>query len=224
MLDWKSLAVFFVFFIPGAILAQNYVLELDGDGDYLQLPSEIFNELDQSTVEGWFKWQQLDRYPRFVFFQFGGEGQMMTVSSSSFDGPLNAELRYLILDANGAKHTIDVPNILRLNRWCHFAAVSGEDGMKLYLNGILVGQDDYTGSFSSIHNGKSNLIGYANDQGYQMYFQGQMDEIRVWQVARSSEQIQDSMLSPFQGDEPGLVCYWNFEGQEALTTDASVNR
>ena len=74
MLDWKSLAVFFVFFISGAVLAQNYVLELDGDGDYLQLPSEIFNELDQSTVEGWFKWQQLDRYPRFVFFQFGGEG------------------------------------------------------------------------------------------------------------------------------------------------------
>ena len=222
MLDWKSLAVFFVFFISGAVLAQNYVLELDGDGDYLQLPSEIFNELDQATVEGWFKWQQLGRYPQFVFFQFGGKGQTMTVKS--FSDHRNTELGYHILDANGSKYTIDVPNILRLNQWCHFAAVSGEDGMKLYLNGILVGQDAYNGSFSSIHNGRSNLIGYSNDQGYQMYFQGQMDEIRVWKVARSAEQIQGSMLSPLRGNEPGLVCYWNFEDHGALTTDASVNR
>ena len=30
----------------------NRVLDLDGDGDYVRLPSDIFNELDQATVEG----------------------------------------------------------------------------------------------------------------------------------------------------------------------------
>ena len=40
--------------------------------------------------------------------------------------------------------------ILRLDQWYHIAAVSGKAGIKLYLNGVLVGECAYTGSFSDI--------------------------------------------------------------------------
>ena len=36
--------------------AQNRVLELDGNGSYIQLPSNIFNDLTNATIEGWVKW------------------------------------------------------------------------------------------------------------------------------------------------------------------------
>jgi len=36
--------------------AQNRVLQLDGNGDYVELPSDIFNDLANATAEGWVKW------------------------------------------------------------------------------------------------------------------------------------------------------------------------
>ena len=68
MLDWKRLALFFLFFISVAVLAQNHVLELDGEGNYLQLPSNVFDQLDQATVEGWVKWEKFSRNSRFFYF------------------------------------------------------------------------------------------------------------------------------------------------------------
>lgn len=38
--------------LAAPLQAANYVLQLDGDGDYVELPSDIFNHLEQATVEG----------------------------------------------------------------------------------------------------------------------------------------------------------------------------
>jgi len=40
----------------GAGHAQNRVLQLDGEGDYVQLPSGALRNLDEATVELWVKW------------------------------------------------------------------------------------------------------------------------------------------------------------------------
>ncbi len=37
------------------------------------------------------------------------------------------------------------------------------------------------------------------------YFDGAVDEIRIWSVARSAEQIRTAMSGPLSGNEPGLV-------------------
>jgi hypothetical protein len=104
------------------------------------------------------------------------------------------------------------------NEWCHLAAVTGPEGMKLYFNSALVGFNLFTGSFSAIKLRKESYLGRsawkssgegnsANDAD----FQGQMDEVRVWSVARTSEQIRATMFQSLTGQEPGLVSLWNFE-------------
>ena len=40
----------------GQAVRVNHVLELDGEGSYVELPSNIFNGLTEATVEGWVKW------------------------------------------------------------------------------------------------------------------------------------------------------------------------
>ena len=54
------LAPTFVIIITATAL--NRVLSLSGDSAYVQLPSDIFNHLDETTIEGWMKWE------RFGFF------------------------------------------------------------------------------------------------------------------------------------------------------------
>lgn len=80
-------------------------------------------------------------------------------------------------------------------------------GVPLRAGGILVlgqDQDSFGGTFSG-------------DDG----FEGRMDELRVWNVVRSADQILGSMSNRLVGTEPGLVSYWRMdEGAGATAYDA----
>jgi hypothetical protein len=45
-----------------------------------------------------------------------------------------------------------------------------------------------------------------------VYLKGALDEVRIWNVARTQAQIQSSMNQHLTGSEPGLVGYWQFDG------------
>jgi hypothetical protein len=60
--------------------------------------------------------------------------------------------------------------------------------------------------------------GQTTDDG----FTGKMDELRIWKVARSAQQIADNYKFILKGDEPGLVAYYHFDdGTGAAPKDAS---
>ena len=41
--------------LVSSVLAQNRVLELDGQQSYVHLPGHIFDDLEEATVEAWVK-------------------------------------------------------------------------------------------------------------------------------------------------------------------------
>ncbi len=60
----------------------------------------------------------------------------------------------------------------------------------------------------------------ASDQ----HFQGYIDEVRVWQTARSQGEIRATLYAPLQGDETGLAGYWNMSNVvSGLIEDRSPN-
>jgi PAS domain S-box-containing protein len=124
-------------------------------------------------------------------------------------------LSFVVADPSGKGedlHFVRAEGYLRPQQWCHVAGVSGKGGMKLYLDGALVGTNAYTGSFSAFTNGTRNYLGErvtTNDPPSN--FKGAMDEVRVWRVARSAEQIRQTMLQRLTGREEGLAALWNFD-------------
>ncbi|MBM4046872.1 MAG: hypothetical protein FJ279_17340 [Planctomycetes bacterium] len=55
-----------------------------------------------------------------------------------------------------------------------------------------------------------------------MQWNGLLDEIRLWNVARTQAEIRSTMYSKLAGSEPGLVGYWNFdEGTGQVARDLS---
>ena len=189
-------------------MAQNRVLQLDGNGDYVQLPQKIFNDLSEATIEGWVKW---DRFGYFSQpFGFGDAWQAIGINNYM----VSPQLQFFIYTARTQLHVISVTNSLRLGEWYHIAAVSGKGGMKLYLNGALIGEDEFTGSFSAVNNGAYNYLGKSQwDENAD--FKGQLDEIRIWSVAHTPNQIQEYMRQSLTGDEPGLVGVWSFDSGDA---------
>ncbi len=208
------------------LAAANRVLALDGTGDYVELPTGIFADLTEATVEAWVRWEKLSNYGQV--FGFGSQSRSMGINTWENSNAL----QFFIYDKNRSLHLISTTRYydydsaspfldtydrsrwagdLLTGQWRHIAAVSGPGGMKLYLDGVLVAERAYAGSFAAVGDTTRNLIGashwYSNGP-----FNGQIDEVRVWNKARSQAEIRAGMQAALQGEEAGLVGLWNFDG------------
>ncbi len=105
------------------------------------------------------------------------------------------------------------------NSWQHFAFVASSNGnfMRIYRNGALEAQKTGMTPFA-----RGNLdlnIGQVNNS----FFAGQLDEFRLWNVARSSNEIQTNFMRSLTGTEPGLLLYLRAnEGSGTQTADAAA--
>jgi PKD repeat protein len=101
---------------------------------------------------------------------------------------------------------------MQLNTWNHLAVTYDKDGgaqnFRLYLNGQLVASTTALGDIVSPD--VMWMIGAFEDAYYRESFEGQMDELRFWNVARTQEQIIQSEYEKLNGHETGLVAYYNF--------------
>jgi hypothetical protein len=48
--------------------AENRVLELGRQGDYVQLPANLFTNLEAATVEAWVKWEDWGLFSQWIAF------------------------------------------------------------------------------------------------------------------------------------------------------------
>ena len=106
--------------------------------------------------------------------------------------------------------------------WHHVAHVIGSSvgGQILYVDGIQVTKG--TKTCSDFNWQTTVLIGWSADAANSL--EGQIDEVRVWSVARTRQQIRENMHLRLHGDEPGLLGYWRFdEGAGGMAYDATAN-
>ena len=103
-----------------------------------------------------------------------------------------------------------------------YSSVTGQ--IKSYVNGVLVGETTMFPSAAIVSNDRPFIMGNApwDELSYQFY--GEMDEVRVWNTARTQEQIVEAMHHQLLGDEENLVAYYNFNGaQGEVVPDGSAH-
>ena len=196
--------------LASPILGQNRVLELDGQGSYVRLPGAIFNSFEEATVEAWVKWEDWAYFSQW--FAFGTDGQWEAMGMNHFES--SSDLQFFVYTGQDELHLLRLGTNMPLGQWCHMAAVSGRGGMRFYLNGVLVGHNGFEGSFAAMGAGSDNYLGKSSWQD-NAYFRGQLDEVRVWSVARSGAQIRAGMEQRLSGNESGLAGLWNFDEDDA---------
>jgi hypothetical protein len=99
-----------------------------------------------------------------------------------------------------------------MDRWTHVAAVWDGSTMRIYVDGIeepdavpYSGVISYPGSYET-------WLGSSRTPGNS--FRGEIEEMRIWSVARSAEQLQQGATCAFHDGPPpaSLVGWWRFEG------------
>ncbi len=108
----------------------------------------------------------------------------------------------------------------------HIASTYSASTMKLsdYINGQLVASVDIFPPNSIAPNEAIFLIGAAPWGTNSFQFYGTLDEVRVWNKARTEAEISEYMYKELKGDEEGLVAYYNFNtAQDTIVPDMSSN-
>lgn len=113
--------------------------------------------------------------------------------------------------------------------WHHLAVTYDGRGGSAAANGITIYVDGVAVPVTRVNNGAyvamsntPSALEIGREGATSKQYQGGLDEIRQWRVARSQALIQASMTSELLGDEPGLQAYWKLnEGGGAAIDDSS---
>jgi len=186
---------------------------LDGATGYVEIPqSASLQSIDTSiTIEAWVK--PNNQYYNSVF-SFGSE-YGIEFANGLFPGfflnGVNAP------SANMYWGRIMVSTAVQPKIWSHIAySYSQSSGVNVYINGSLVYHTQATG----VINCSTTLlprIGCRIDPTETIYFNGGIDDLRLWKVVRSQNEISQNMNNELTGSEIGLVGYWKFDEQAGST-------
>ncbi|NOY80785.1 MAG: hypothetical protein GXP31_07245 [Kiritimatiellaeota bacterium] len=119
-------------------------------------------------------------------------------------------------------HSATTGEVMDAGTWHHLAGVYDGSNLKVYIDGV---EQASVAAVASIAD-TTNSLRIGDSPAYPTRaFEGTIDEMRIWSVARTAEEIRESMHLVLAGDEPGLRGYWRFdEGSGATAADATANR
>jgi hypothetical protein len=193
--------------------AQNYSLNFNGTNQYISVPDQSSIELSNNfTIEGWI-------YPTGTGSNVI-QGGIIVNKENSYELARFADgtLEYA-LSANGAGtdwNWINSGLVAPLNTWNHFAFIKSGATVTIYLNG----SSSYSiGSNPATLVANSQPLFIANRFNTGQYFNGNMDEIRIWNTAQTQVQIKANMLNKnLANNATGMVAYYRMNENAGSTT------
>ena len=129
------------------------------------------------------------------------------------------------LGPNGSLHTDSyggttrydmlVDNFFTVNKWTHVAWVKNGTTYTVYKNGV---QFATRTAPASVELPAGNFwIGKVDN-----FFAGAIDEVRVWNTAKTAQEIAANLGVEYNGNETGLAAYYNFNQGAAGGTNTSI--
>jgi hypothetical protein len=178
-------------------------LAIDGSNQYARITSGTFpfGISDDFTLELWFK---------------GGSQGAATLLSVGTNTHIGFDAEHRLVLSTGGNTQILAPAGLLDDKWRHLALSVKRNGMaRTLIDGTV------TASFNSemfgdigggyYHLGVKYAIGAASQTVFSEYFTGNIDELRVWNSALTTEAIVLNKNHSLRGDEAGLKAYYPFE-------------
>jgi hypothetical protein len=186
--------------------SSNHYLRLQGypQQGYVEIPSDVLLDTPAMTVEAW------------VSVRDAHSGACSSIAGNGWTtgwwlGLCGTSMRSYF---NGAASVVtggvipDAPNV-----WIHIAAVTDGATRKHYINGNLVFQGAETAPRST----STKPFRIGSDPEWDFMAQGGIDDLRIWSVARTQEQLRQTVFASFipepsDAQFQSLEAWYRFEG------------
>jgi hypothetical protein len=200
------------------VSVQGASLNFDGTDDRVNLGSAITTSLTGSTkvsVEAWVKPTSLTGLGVIV-------GNYNTTGTAGLQILLrrNGNSFYEFWIGNGGTwyntNSVATPT---LNVWQHVAATWDGTVVSIYVNGVLSGTT--TPAISTLGNASNNPV-WLGGNTWNEYFTGNIDEVRVWNVARTQCDINTYKNCEIPTTATGLIANYHFNQGVDGGTNTSI--
>ncbi|MFA7405112.1 MAG: LamG domain-containing protein, partial [Pelobacteraceae bacterium] len=201
----------------GAFADNRNGLDFDGSNDYVDCGNNASvqrNGTQPFTVEAWVK-------PTGGVWVAAVSKFVHTSSNEGYSLEIFSDNKVSLLYGNNWSdwNATTSDTALTSGVWSHIAATYDGSTVNIYVNGNLSQSANWTGGVTD--SGTPLLIGSRSGT---TFFSGQIDEVRVWTIARTAAQLRESMAKTLAGNEAGLAAYYRLDELDGNTVyDLSSN-
>lgn len=177
-------------------------LNFDGANDYVNVSRPVG---DDFTIEYWVKTTQAGTTGPNWYNGIGIVDAEVGGQTNDFGTSLNGSK--LCFGIGSTDYSIISNADINDGSWKHIAVTRTKTtgAINIYINGVL----DISGTCYNL--GTLNAPSFIRIGGMQTgvnYFNGSLDDIRIWNVVRTQAQISANLNQELNGDEAGLVAYF----------------
>lgn len=203
------LLLFFALLVGETLVGQGSgnCLDFDGTGNRVEIDNSGNLDIENAiTLEAWVNPQTFKTTSPFISgiltkWQPVGEGYLLRMGNPDI---ANNQLQF-VLRAGGNLQSANSTTLLNANTWYHVAATYDGANMRIYVNGELEDTQPLAGNIIVSTANLEIARDYADND---RTFDGQIDEVRIWDRALNEAEIRNSMCGQLQGSENGLAGYW----------------
>ncbi|MFN7013854.1 MAG: LamG-like jellyroll fold domain-containing protein, partial [Bacteroidia bacterium] len=177
-------------------------LNFDGTNDMVGLGSSLSSTLNGAnffTAEAWINVPNTTGVKTIVGNHISNGAQFnLRIDGSRLNG-------FLGFGAYGANTSI---GSIVANTWHHVAMVYNDTTLKLYIDGIEAASVNIPLAYSLQTSAQPYMIGASGYGGE--FFNGSIDEVKIWNIAKTPDQLLATKNCELQGTESGLIAYYKF--------------
>ena len=212
----------------------NYVLDMDGTNDYVDMGSPDLGIDTTVTFSAWIYPEAENGVIAMQGFSHAGNEHGWVVAIGWDDwASSESDPRDLVWashdnssNANNAM-LVASPALITMNQWQHIAVTKDGTEIKMYLDGELIHTESIAATTITYNEGTNLRLG-ARTASCASYFSssfnGRIDEVRIWDDVRTAAEIADNKDDELVGNENGLVAYYKMsDGSGTALTDNSSN-
>ncbi|RJP47639.1 MAG: hypothetical protein C4584_00160, partial [Armatimonadetes bacterium] len=207
--------------------------EFDGTDDYVTKAKNSDFNIGQGTISAWAKVSNFSDYHEIVSFW---DGSANGDNGTFVDFTNDNKIRIGTGISGSWSWLATTDNTFSANTWYYITLTVNSSGNKLYVNGVQQsltytnGNSSSSTFFDDIYSSASSIdIGRANIVNYPSYFDGSIDDVKIYNYARSAKQIiQDmtggaSSVSSSGSTRGSMLSYYDFDEGYGQTINNSGN-
>lgn len=182
-------------------LVDDGALSFDGN-DYVNVKALNLTGSNIS-VEAWIKPLVAiqNAYARIVSTYNGINSSFMMAYDST-----GTKVRMLVTTSSGSQTAISTTSLTDTTKWYHCVGVYNGSNVQIFINNVNENSQSISGNLSNT----GNNLGIGSDYNGGNYYQGTIDEVRIYNRALSSEEIQYSYNYKTPMNRTGLVAWYKF--------------
>ena len=184
----------------------NLALDFDGIDDQVVVPSPLPVGTDPGpfSVACWFRDDRTSGPNDYRLVSWNAANTRFELMTSA-----NGQLAFFNIGTGLVTSAINV----RDNKWHHVAAVRSGTSVIVYYDGLAVpGMNPVPGNVSLPTFPASFRVGnYAGNTSVPSWWQGRIDEVKLWKIALSPAEVANEMLCSADVNNPDLVVHLPFD-------------